>query len=106
MRVFLQSISAAAEAPGQGFAAIKVRLLLSDWAHFHYTPCKEQWSSQQGVLGGFLSWEQVTALGNPKLLERVSAGLLAIKNLFNQFDLNHDDVVSREEFSTVSSLAF
>ena len=28
MRVFLQSISAAAEAPGQGFAAIKVSLLL------------------------------------------------------------------------------
>ena len=50
-------------------------------------------------------WEQVTALGNPKLLERVSAGLSAITNLFSQFDLNHDDVVTREEFSMVSSPA-
>ena len=45
----------------------------------------------------------MTALGNPKLLERVSAGLLAIKNLFSRFDLDHDDVITREEFSSVSS---
>ena len=29
---------------------------------------------------------QVTALGNPRLLERVSNGLLALRNLFRQFD--------------------
>jgi hypothetical protein len=47
---------------------------------------------------------QLTALGNPKLLERVSAGLVAIRNLFSQFDLNHDNVVSHEEFESVRDL--
>lgn len=46
-------------------------------------------------------WVQLTALGNPKLLERVSAGLVAIRNLFGQFDLDHDNVVSHEEFEKV-----
>ncbi len=45
---------------------------------------------------------QVTALGNPKLLERVSAGLVAISNLFDEFDLNKDRVISHEEFEAVS----
>lgn len=45
---------------------------------------------------------QVTALGNPKLLERVSVGLLAIRNLFDQFDLNKDKVISQEEFASVN----
>ncbi len=51
-----------------------------------------------------VAWVQLTALGNPKLLERVSAGLVAIRNLFSQFDLNHDNVVSHEEFESVRSL--
>ena len=68
MGVFLRCIDAAAQARGQGFAAIKV-----------------------------------TALGNPMLLERVSNGLLAIRNLFSAFDLNQDDVVTRDEFSAVGS---
>jgi hypothetical protein len=49
---------------------------------------------------------KVTALGNPTLLDRVSNGLLAIRNLFSAFDLNHDDVVTRDEFSAVSQLLF
>jgi len=47
---------------------------------------------------------QLTALGNPKLLERVSSGLVAIRNMFSQFDLNKDNVVSHEEFESVRSL--
>ena len=45
---------------------------------------------------------QVTALGNPKLLERTSAGLKAIEGLFADFDLNHDQQISHEEFNQVS----
>jgi proline dehydrogenase len=71
MNIFLKSIEAAADAPGQGFAAIKV-----------------------------------TALGNPKLLERVSAGLVAIRNLFTQFDLDMNNVIGREEFTQVYSQLF
>ena len=44
---------------------------------------------------------QLTALGNPRLLERVSAGLLAINGLFSEFDLNHDQQISHEEFNQV-----
>ena len=45
---------------------------------------------------------QITALGNPKLLERVAAGLMAIRNLFSQFDLDMNNVITREEFIKVS----
>lgn len=44
---------------------------------------------------------QVTALGNTKLLERVSSGLVAIRNLFSQFDINKDNVIERDEFASV-----
>lgn len=44
---------------------------------------------------------QITALGNPKLLERVAAGLTAIRNLFSQFDEDMNNVITREEFSKV-----
>lgn len=44
---------------------------------------------------------QVTALGNTKLLERVSSGLVAIRNLFSQFDINKDNVIERDEFARV-----
>ncbi|CAK0740844.1 hypothetical protein CVIRNUC_001281 [Coccomyxa viridis] len=71
MHIFLESIAAAAQSEGQGFAAIKL-----------------------------------TALGNPKLLERTSAGLKAIDNLFAEFDLNHDHVISHEEFNQVYSELF
>ena len=46
---------------------------------------------------------QVTALGNPKLLERVSNGVLVLRNLFKQFDTDDNNVVSRDEFAQVSS---
>ena len=42
---------------------------------------------------------QLTALGNPKLLERTSAGLKAIEGLFADFDLNKDHQISHEEFN-------
>ncbi len=44
---------------------------------------------------------QLTALGNPKLLERTSAGLKAIEGLFADFDLNKDHSISHEEFNQV-----
>lgn len=45
---------------------------------------------------------QITALGNPKLLERVAAGLTAIRNLFSQFDQDMNNVITREEFAKVT----
>lgn len=48
---------------------------------------------------------QVTALGNPKLLERVSSGLVAIRNLFSQFDTDMNNVITREEFKAVRPCA-
>ena len=45
---------------------------------------------------------QITALGNPKLLERVAAGLTAIRNLFSQFDEDMNNVITRGEFMKVS----
>ena len=47
---------------------------------------------------------QITALGNPKLLERVAAGLTAIRNLFSQFDQDMNNVITREEFAKVTLL--
>ncbi len=45
----------------------------------------------------------MTALGNTKLLERVSSGLVAMRNLFSQFDVNKDNGITREEFASVRS---
>ena len=45
---------------------------------------------------------QVTALGHPKLLERVSASLVAVHNLFRRFDEDLNGVVTRDEFEKVS----
>lgn len=45
---------------------------------------------------------QVTALGNPKLLERVSGALTALQNLFAQFDKDMNNMITKEEFSQVS----
>lgn len=44
---------------------------------------------------------KVTALGNPLLLERVSNALIAIKDLFRQFDDNGDGFIERESFYRV-----
>lgn len=49
---------------------------------------------------------QITALGNPKLLERVAAGLMAIRNMFSQFDEDMNNVITREEFIKVTSAVF
>ena len=46
---------------------------------------------------------QITALGNPKLLERVAAGLMSIRNLFSQFDEDMNNVITRQEFIKVIS---
>ncbi len=45
----------------------------------------------------------MTALGNTKLLERVSSGLVAMRNLFSQFDVNKDNNITRKEFASVRS---
>lgn len=41
---------------------------------------------------------KVTALGNPKLLERMSQAIVESKRLFQKFDTNLDGYVTREEF--------
>jgi len=41
---------------------------------------------------------KVTALGNPKLLSRMSQAIVESKRLFQKFDTNLDGYVSREEF--------
>ena len=43
---------------------------------------------------------KVTALGNPKLLARMSQAIVETKNLFKKFDANLDGYVSREEFES------
>lgn len=49
---------------------------------------------------------KVTGLGNPLLLERVSSSLIAIRNLFRQFDEDHNGHITREEFTNVYSQLF
>jgi hypothetical protein len=41
---------------------------------------------------------KITALGNPKLLARLSTAIVEAKRLFQIFDTNGDGVLSREEF--------
>jgi proline dehydrogenase len=41
---------------------------------------------------------KITALGNPKLLARLSTAIVEAKRLFEIFDMNGDGVISREEF--------
>ena len=43
----------------------------------------------------------MTALGQPKLLERVSASLTAIRDLFAIFDADLNGIVTRGEFDRV-----
>lgn len=41
---------------------------------------------------------KVTALGNPKLLSRMSQAIVESKKLFQKFDTNFDGFISRDEF--------
>lgn len=41
---------------------------------------------------------KMTALGNPKLLTRLSNAIVEAKRLFSVFDLNGDGIISRDEF--------
>jgi proline dehydrogenase len=41
---------------------------------------------------------KITALGNPKLLARMSQAIVETRNLFTKFDANNDGYVSRDEF--------
>jgi Ca2+-binding EF-hand superfamily protein len=43
----------------------------------------------------------VTALGNPKLLERVSACLVQCRALFSRFDTDNRGYITKERFRTV-----
>ena len=49
---------------------------------------------------------KVTALGNPKLLARMSQAITEAKRLFEKFDLNKDGLISREEFETAYKYHF
>jgi proline dehydrogenase len=49
---------------------------------------------------------KVTALGMPRLLERVSTALLAVRALFSQLDENGDGFLEPEEFSRVYARLF
>lgn len=44
---------------------------------------------------------KVTALGPPRLLERISTQLVALRNLFMEFDLDHDGRIGLDEFKYV-----
>ena len=41
---------------------------------------------------------KITALGNPKLLARLSTAIVEATRLFEVFDMNGDGVISRDEF--------
>lgn len=41
---------------------------------------------------------KITALGNPKLLERISTSIVEIRNLFLKFDVDNSGHVSKKEF--------
>lgn len=41
---------------------------------------------------------KITALGNPKLLDKMSKALREIKNLYGKFDVDQDGLISRKEF--------
>lgn len=41
---------------------------------------------------------KITALGNPKLLGKMSQALREVKNLYSKFDVDGDGVISRKEF--------
>lgn len=43
----------------------------------------------------------MTALGNPQLLQRTSECILAIRQLFNRFDLDHTGYITVDEFAAV-----
>lgn len=49
---------------------------------------------------------KVTALGNPKLLERMSRAIIETQNLFAKFDIDGDGFISREEFERGFHLFF
>lgn len=43
---------------------------------------------------------KITALGNPKLLARLSTAIVEAKRLFSTFDIDNDGLISREEFES------
>lgn len=51
-----------------------------------------------GGNGGGFAALKVTALGNPKLLERMSTMIIEVKNLFSKFDEDGNGMVSQEDF--------
>jgi len=54
-------------------------------------------NSKRGEDNGYAAIK-VTALGNPKLLARLSTAIVEAKRLFSIFDMNADGLISREDF--------
>ena len=104
----MKSIAAAAASEGQGYAAVKVRAAhpagysVAGSSDLGIRTGTQQRSSSAACRGA-----QVTALGQPKLLERVSDSLNAVHNLFRRFDEDLNGVVTRDEFEKVGfAMAF
>jgi hypothetical protein len=106
----MKSIAAAAASEGQGYAAVKVRAAHQKGRHVDFVHCclgpgwcaHPHWDPRT-ILITSLPCLQVTALGQPKLLERVSDSLNAVHNLFRRFDEDLNGVVTRDEFEKVGS---
>lgn len=118
MEVFLKAIDAASTMNGHGFVAIKVRrpagrsragsrgwvcCVLPHAGGGHAPPKPPRTSTPCPSLPPAA---QLTALGLPELLERVSNALGAIRGLFAQFDDDGNGFVSIEEFRRVYNDAF
>ena len=64
-----------------------------------------QKGSTRASLDGFAAIK-CTALGNPKLLERISTTIVEIRNLFLKFDVNNSGRISKEDFKKQYQLYF
>ena len=62
-----------------------------------FESCIESAHTLKGTKDAFAA-VKVTALGNPKLLERVSTAIVEIRNLFNKFDVDNTGLISKEAF--------
>lgn len=62
-----------------------------------FESCIESAHTLKGSKDAFAA-VKITALGNPKLLERVSTSIVEIRNLFHKFDVDNSGLISKAEF--------